>query len=175
MSVPGFPEPADPTEIRLDAFLPHPPGKVWRALTEPGLRARWLMPGDFRLEVGHRTLMRSLPRPGTGFSGTVAEEVLAYEPERMLRVRWTDAAPGDGDGAADEGVAGDGGDAAGGAGGADWTITWTLEPEGRGTRLFLVHAGFDPDDPLQRRAHRIMGGGWSSQVLPALAELLRER
>ncbi|MEO3852488.1 SRPBCC domain-containing protein [Streptomyces sp. B8F3] len=156
MSVPAFPGPQDPTEIRLDAFLPHPPRKVWRALTEPGLRARWLMPGDFRLEVGHRTTMRALPHPGTGFSGTVAEEVLAYEPERMLRVRWTDAEPG----------------AEGGT--ADWTITWTLAPEGRGTRLFLVHAGFDPDDPLQRRAHRIMGGGWSSQVLPALAEVLGE-
>lgn len=174
MSVPGFPEPADPTEIRLDAFLPHPPRKVWRALTEPALRARWLMPGDFRLEVGHRTTMRALPRPGTGFSGTVAEEVLAYEPERMLRVRWTDAAgdpePG---GGAEAGGSGTEPGAAGGA--ADWTITWTLVPEGRGTRLFLVHAGFDPDDPLQRRAHRIMGGGWSSQVLPALAELLREQ
>ncbi|MEO3845368.1 SRPBCC domain-containing protein [Streptomyces sp. B22F1] len=166
MSVPGFPEPADPTEIRLDAFLPHPPRTVWRALTEPGLRARWLMPGDFRLEVGHRTTMRALPRPGTGFSGTVAEEVLAYEPERMLRVRWTDAEPG--------AEGGTGGGTGPGPGTADWTITWTLAPEGRGTRLFLVHAGFDPDDPLQRRAHRIMGGGWSSQVLPALAEVLRE-
>ncbi|WP_407560509.1 SRPBCC domain-containing protein [Streptomyces sp. 184] len=170
---PGFPEPADPTEIRLDTFLPHPPRKVWRALTDPALRARWLMPGDFRLEVGHRTTMRALPRPGTGFSGTVAEEVLAYEPERMLRVRWADAgtAPAHGTGTG----TGTDADADAGGGAADWTITWTLEPEGRGTRLFLVHAGFDPDDPLQRRAHRIMGGGWSSQVLPALAELLRER
>lgn len=29
---------------------------------------------------------------------------------------------------------------------------WTLEPEGRGTRLFLVYEGFDPDDPAQVRA-----------------------
>lgn len=41
------------TEIRVDRFFPHPPAKVWRVLTEPELIGRWLMPGDFRLEVGH--------------------------------------------------------------------------------------------------------------------------
>ena len=36
------------------------------------------------------------------------------------------------------------------------TITWRLEPEGAGTRLFLVHDGFEPDSmPL-----RNMGSGW---------------
>lgn len=41
---------------------------------------------------------------------------------------------------------------------ADWTITWTLVPEGKGTRLFLVHDGFDGDNPFQRRARSIMDG-----------------
>jgi uncharacterized protein YndB with AHSA1/START domain len=49
----------DPTSIRVDQFLPHPPGKVWRALTDPELIAQWLMPGDFRLEIGHRYTMRA--------------------------------------------------------------------------------------------------------------------
>ena len=46
---------------------------VWRALTEPELIAQWLMPGseNFRLEVGHRYVMTTVPRPNTGFSGTV--------------------------------------------------------------------------------------------------------
>ncbi len=55
----------------------------------------------------------------------------------MLRVGWADADP---------------------ANPADWTITWTLEQEGRGTRLFLVHEGFDPDDPAQMTARTIMDG-----------------
>jgi uncharacterized protein YndB with AHSA1/START domain len=42
----------------------------------------------------------------------------------------------------------------------DSTVTFTLEPEGRGTRLFLVHDGFDPDDPWQLASRRILGGGW---------------
>ena len=41
--------------------------------------------------------------------------------------------------------------------------------EGRGTRLFLEHAGFDPDDPAQRQTFTILRGGWRSRVLPALA------
>ncbi|MET9338186.1 SRPBCC domain-containing protein [Nonomuraea sp. NPDC003804] len=141
----------DLTALHLDQFLPHPPAKVWRALTEPDLLARWLMPGDFRLEVGHRYVMRAVPMPSTGFSGTVLAEVLAFEPERMLRLRWRDADPADD---------------------TDWTVTWTLEPEGTGTRLFLRHDGFDPDNPLQQRARRIMGGGWRSAVIRGLEDLL---
>ena len=72
----------DPTTVRVDQFLAHPPAKVWRALTEPDLIARWLIPGDFRLQVGHRDTMRAQPMPGTGFSGTVEAEVPAFEPLR---------------------------------------------------------------------------------------------
>ncbi|MFF7143894.1 SRPBCC domain-containing protein [Streptomyces nodosus] len=143
----------DLTTIRVDQFLPHPPAKVWRALTEPGLLARWQMPGseDFRLEVGHRYRMTSVPRPNAAFSGVVDVQVLAYEPERMLCVRWADADP---------------------VNPADWTITWTLEQEGRGTRLFLVHEGFDPDDPAQSMARTVMSEGWRSHVMRALGQTL---
>jgi uncharacterized protein YndB with AHSA1/START domain len=33
--------------------LPHPPEKVWRALTETALIEDWLMKSDFRAEEGH--------------------------------------------------------------------------------------------------------------------------
>jgi uncharacterized protein YndB with AHSA1/START domain len=140
----------DLTTIEVDQFYPHPPDKVWRALTEPELIAQWLMPGDFRLEIGHRYTMQSRPVPASGFSGLVEAEVLAFETEKLLRLGWRDAAGGD----------------------ADWTLTWTLQPEGRGTRLFLLHEGFDPDDPLQRQAHTIMNGGWRTGVPKSLAKLL---
>jgi uncharacterized protein YndB with AHSA1/START domain len=137
--------------IEVDTFYPHPPAKVWRALTEPELIARWLMPGDFRLEVGHRYTMESRPIPSTGFSGLVQAEVLAFDLEKLLRISWRDAADEDR---------------------VDWTLTWTLQPEGRGTRLFLLHEGFDPDDPLQRQAHTIMNGGWRTGVPASLEKLL---
>jgi uncharacterized protein YndB with AHSA1/START domain len=143
----------DLTTIRVDQFLPHPPAKVWRALTEPELLAQWQMPGseNFRLEVGHRYTLTAVPRPNSNFSGTVDVRVLAYEPQRMLSVRWADANT---------------------SRPADWTITWTLEQEGRGTRLFLVHEGFDPDDPAEMMARKIMDGGWRSHVLRSLGNAL---
>ena len=42
----------------------------------------------------------------------------------------------------------------------DTTITWRLEPEGEGTRLFLTHAGFDTGTPAGRSALDGMGNGW---------------
>jgi uncharacterized protein YndB with AHSA1/START domain len=122
---------------------------VWRALTDPGLLARWLMPNDFVPVVGHRFTFRTTPRPSDGFNGIVHCEVLELEPERLLRLAWR-------------------------GGQLDTTLTWTLRPEGRGTRLFVEHAGFDPDDPVQRQAFTIMGGGWRSHLWRRLAELLSE-
>ncbi|MGW4162452.1 SRPBCC family protein [Streptomyces sp. NPDC004788] len=58
-------------------------------------------------------------------------------------------------------------------GSLDTTITWRLEPEGRGTRLFLTHAGFDLDSPLGRKAFEGMGHGWP-HVLDRLGALLEE-
>lgn len=135
----------DPRAIYLDEFLPHPPEKVWRALTEPDLIARWLMPNDFRLEVGHTFTFRGVPMPAAGFGGTGHSEVLDFEPGKMLRLAWR-AAPED-------------------PSSLDSTVTFTLQPEGRGTRLFLAHEGFNPDDPYQAAGRRLMTGGW--QGIPA--------
>jgi uncharacterized protein YndB with AHSA1/START domain len=52
----------------------------------------------------------------------------------------------------------------------EWTLSWTLEPEGRGTRVFLEHSGFDLDDKRMAAAFERMGPGWREMVLPRLAE-----
>ncbi|MER6829051.1 SRPBCC domain-containing protein [Streptosporangium sp. NPDC000563] len=137
----------DPTLIQTDQYLAHPPARVWRALTDTDLLARWLMPNDFKPVVGHRFTFRTEPKPKHGFDGVVHCEVLDLEPERLLRLSWR-------------------------GGRLDTTVVWRLEPEGRGTRLFLEHAGFDPDDPVQRRTRAILDGGWRSHVLRALEEAL---
>lgn len=134
----------DATAIHVDEFLPHPPQRVWRALTDPERLARWLMPNDFQPTVGHRFTFRTQPVPGTGFDGIVQCQVIELDPERLLRISW------------------------GSSNGIDTTVTWRLHPEGRGTRLFLDHEGFDPDDPLAQQARQIMGGGWRSHVMRAL-------
>lgn len=60
-----------------------------------------------------------------------------------------------------------------GGGTLDTTITWRLVPEGTGTRLFLVHDGFDLDSALGRQAFEGMGDGWPvvlRRVAGALAD-----
>lgn len=140
----------DLRSIRLDQFLGHPPAKVWRALTEPELVARWLMPNDFSPEVGHRFTFTTTPVKQTGFEGIVYCQVLELEPEKLLKISWSDGRL------------------------ADWTVTWRLEPEGTGTRLFLDHEGFDPDDAMQQMARKIMGGGWRSMHFVAIGKVLDE-
>ncbi len=54
----------------------------------------------------------------------------------------------------------------------DTEVVWRLVREGRGTRLFLEHRGFDLEHPLARRAYDGMRGGWASSVLPALSDHL---
>jgi len=134
----------DPGVIRVDQFLPHPPAKVWRAITEPELIARWLMPNDFRLQAGHKFTFQGFPIPAAGFGGTGHCEVLDFEPEKMLCIAWR-AAPDD-------------------RSSLDSTVTFTLEAEGTGTRLFLLHEGFSPEDPYQSAARRIMSGGWAAAI-----------
>jgi uncharacterized protein YndB with AHSA1/START domain len=58
---------------------------------------------------------------------------------------------------------------------ADWTLHWRLEPEGRGTRLFLEHRGFDLDNPQHRFAFDQMGPGWRDEVLPRLVASAESR
>jgi uncharacterized protein YndB with AHSA1/START domain len=144
----------DRTVVHVDEFLPHPPRRVWRALVDPEMLSAWFMPTDFAPRVGHRFTLQAKPMPATRFSGTVRCEVLELRPEEMLRYSWADAADPDGFAS---------------------TVTWTLRAEGRGTRLFVEHRGFDPDDPVQQLSRTIMSGGWRSHVVRRLAEFLAEQ
>jgi uncharacterized protein YndB with AHSA1/START domain len=125
------------TAIEVDRFLPYPPDAVWRVLTDPASLGRWLMPNDFQPVVGHRFTFTTEPQPG--FDGVIRCEVLALEQEQLMRISWVSS-------------------------GLDTTVTWTLSAEGRGTRLLLVHDGFDGADPAQERVRRLLGGGWSTHL-----------
>jgi len=139
----------DLTTILVDVYLPHPPARVWHALTDPETLARWLMPNDFKPVVGHQFTFQARPVPGVGFSGVIECEVLDLRPEEVLIISWRDASGGNS---------------------LDTTVTWRLHPEGHGTRLFLEHAGFDPDDALQQMSRSIMRSGWGGRIMRQLDE-----
>jgi uncharacterized protein YndB with AHSA1/START domain len=55
---------ADTRSLTMEFDLPHPPAKVWRALTEPALLAKWLMSTDMRLAVGQGFTFKMAPTHG---------------------------------------------------------------------------------------------------------------
>jgi hypothetical protein len=44
------------------------------------------------------------------------------------------------------------------SGNLDTVVSWSLVPEGTGTRLLITHDGFDDTDPGQRMVMGILGG-----------------
>ena len=42
-------------DLRFEATYPHPPERVWRALTDPKALAEWLMENDFEPRLGHQS------------------------------------------------------------------------------------------------------------------------
>src|SRR4051812_16852855 len=74
----------DTGTIRLEHFYTQGPARLWRALTDPALVARWWAKGDVRAEVGHRFEMDMGPW------GMQPCEVLAVEPERLFRYRFAE-------------------------------------------------------------------------------------
>jgi len=72
------------TETRtvvVEREIPHPPEKIWRALTEPHLIAEWPMKNDFEPNVGHRFNLR-------GDWGGVDCQLLEIEPRKKLSYSW---------------------------------------------------------------------------------------
>jgi len=129
-------------QIVVEYALTESPAKVWRALTEPELLARWLMQNDIVPIVGHKFNFRA--QPMGDWNGVVDCEVLEVIPERKLVYSWQ------------------GGSTANDAYGHKLatTVTWTLEPAtDNGTHLKLVHHGFHPDD----FGFKAMGQGWRTK------------
>ncbi len=134
------------TETRsvvIEREFPHPPEKLWRALTQPHLIAEWLMKNDFKPDVGHRFNL-------TGDWGGVLDcEVLAVEPNATLSYTWNFAH----DDAAYN---------------LKSVVTFTLTPSKAGTHLRMEQRGFRLD---QKQAFGGAHAGWK-QFFGKLEEVL---
>jgi uncharacterized protein YndB with AHSA1/START domain len=130
--------PAQTDSVSFDFDLPHPPGKVWRALTEPALLAEWLLPTmGLRLDKGAAFKLQTDPWPP--WDGTVDCQFLEIEPQKKLSYTWNV-----------------------GAMQIETVVTFTLTPTASGTRLSLVQSGFKPDQKKNsggaRYGWKMMGG-----------------
>jgi len=120
----------------VERVMPHPPEKIWRALTAGPLIETWLMANDFQPVVGHRFNFRATPV--MGWNGVTDCEVLAIEAPRRLVYSWNAS-----------------GEQA--EGGLKTVVTWTLTPVAGGTAVRMEQSGFRPQD---EPGYRGMGGGW---------------
>ena len=123
------------TETRsvvVERELPHPPEKLWRALTQPHLIEEWLMKNDFSPVVGHRFNLRG------EWGGVLDCEVLEVEPNKILSYTWNFVH--DGRGLQSQKRRG-----------------LHAHADGAGTRLRMEQSGFRPD---QRQAFGGANAGW---------------
>ena len=118
----------------VERVFPHPPEKLWRALTESPLLAQWMMNNDFEPVVGLAFQFRAEPMPN--WNGIVDCEVLVVDPLKQLSYSW-----GTGDPAA----------------GLQWVVLWTLTPAEGGTHVRMEQSGFRPD---QQAAYQGANYGW---------------
>lgn len=119
MSIADVTPKSETSTLTFELDLAHPPAKVWRALTEPDLLARWLLPTiGLDLTPGAAFTLHTDPQPG--WDGTVDCRVLAVAPLRGLSYAW---------------VVGD----------LDTIVSFSLAESARGTRLTIVQSGFRED------------------------------
>lgn len=128
--------PSQTDSISFEFDLPHPPPKVWRALTDPVLLTEWLLPVfDLKLAPGATFTFKTQPHPG--WDGIVKCRMLEIEPHKKLSYAWVSA-------------------------GVETVVTFTLAPSTTGTRLSLVQSGFKPDQKQNmggaRYGWKMMGG-----------------
>jgi uncharacterized protein YndB with AHSA1/START domain len=121
---------AEARSVVIERELPHPPEKIWRALTQPHLIEEWLMKNDFMPVVGHHFNLRREPRPDAKI--VVDCQVRAVEPHKTLSYTWD-------------------------AMGLESVVTWTLSPTSTGTRLRMEQSGFRTD---QSQAYQGATYGW---------------
>jgi uncharacterized protein YndB with AHSA1/START domain len=127
-------EPAASRTLVIEREMPHPPEKIWRALTQGALIEEWLMKNDFQPVVGHRFSFRSTPVPG--WDGVIESEVRVIEPNSRLAYSW-------------------------GTMGTTSVVTWTLTPTKAGTHLRMEQTGFRSE---QDAAYKGATYGWTKFI-----------
>jgi uncharacterized protein YndB with AHSA1/START domain len=122
------------TDIRIVRDYPHPPAKVWRALTDPALIALWGC--DLGIPARLGTRFRFFGKANPRWRGFVECELLEVRAPSVLRYSWV-----------------------GNAKEEPTYVTFTLEPYAGGTRVSFEHAGFTGASGFLF-AKLMMGPGW---------------
>ena len=74
-------ETTETLSVVVEREMPHPPEKVWRALTQSALIGEWLMKNDFQPVVDHRFTL-------SADWGAVDCQVRVVQPDKVLSYTW---------------------------------------------------------------------------------------
>jgi uncharacterized protein YndB with AHSA1/START domain len=122
--------------IVAEGVVHAPVSEVWKAWTTSDGLTSWLAPhADIELQIGG--LMRTNYAPGgsLGDAGTIENEIIAFDPERMLAIRVSKAPA---DFPFRDSIS------------AMWTVLYFSAEHDGNTRLTVVGLGFTPDEESQR-------------------------
>jgi uncharacterized protein YndB with AHSA1/START domain len=138
--------------IQREISFPQPPEQVWQAITDSATLAEWMFPNDFEPRVGHQFTFRVPANPKMNFEGlTVRCEVLECDPPRSLVFSWSAGGPVE-----------------------NTQVSFRLEADGDGTRLYFSHAGFDFSQPYADHAFAGAEHGWT-KMLKELTAIITKR
>ena len=123
---------ASTRSVIVEREFPHPPEKVWRALSESALIEQWLMKNDFQPVAGRAFTLRADPVPN--WNGIIDCQIRAVEPCETLSYTWSTM-------------------------GHESVVTFTLAPTEAGTHLRMEQSGFRQD---QEQNYKGATYGWRS-------------
>ena len=127
--------------IKREIVIDAPIAKVWQHITDPHKIAGWLMPNDFEAAVGKQFILDCQQQ---GKVSCVVKEIITNQ--KLVYSFQSKVTK------------------------VETLVSITLKKEGQGTRLTLIHSGWDALPPGEQDVADNYGGGWGAGL-----EKLREQ
>ncbi|TVX93365.1 SRPBCC family protein [Paenibacillus agilis] len=123
-------------KLELDFQYTTTIAKLWSAITDPNKLEKWVLPNDFKPEVGHRFQFRA--EPNEWWDGLIEGEVLVVEEPDRLSYSWA-------------------------SGEEKHLVVWTLQDLGDGkVNLHLEQTGFS--NPHGLEGAKYGWSGWCAKL-----------
>jgi uncharacterized protein YndB with AHSA1/START domain len=102
--------------VKLDIFYPHPPERVWKALTDRRALATWMMESDFEPYLGHKFQFQRNNKDLSSLEMPIECEVVELDEPKCLAYTWRESFSSESS-----------------------LVIWTLTAVEGGTQLQLIH------------------------------------
>jgi len=135
--------------IKRNWFYNNPREEVWEYLTNAELISKWLMPNNFKLEVGYEFEFWTNPIPELSLDGNFYCKVIEIIPQKKLVYSWR-GGPNKNNPT------------------LDTIVTWNLLKAGNRTELRLVHTGFKDENGSILSS---MYNGWDEHIQKMITKL----